>query len=162
MFEGTEGNVRARIDVYVHLADLPQIAYLVGLREGGSASAGFDPRSGQCSRGGCPERQDSLRQASRRPIATLLVTAVVVLGVGFVSYRAGSLESGENRAAVASRTVSARAPTENPPQPNISSQPKIPPALARDLGQAPRVIPPPGAPADAGAATGPAAFGLGN
>jgi hypothetical protein len=91
-----------------------------------------------------------------RPVVTGLFAAGAVFLVGTFGYRIG-MQGGD----IAAPSGAAVAVRSDPVAPvGAGSKPQLPAEIASTLREPPRVTPPPGAPAQPGAKTGPAAFGL--
>lgn len=88
------------------------------------------------------------------PVLKALAVVVLVALATEAGYHFGSksIEAG----VMPARAAVAMAPDA------IAAPPQMPPALARELAQPPRITPPPGSAGAAGPASGPSAFGLGN
>lgn len=93
---------------------------------------------------------------SAKPVLTAVLAAGAVFLVGTIGYRMGN-HGGES----AAREGVGVAVRSDPVAPvGTGSKPQLPAEIASTLREPPRVTPPPGAPAQPGAKTGPAAFGL--
>ena len=151
MSDGAAENRRMRLDVHLHLAGEDR-AYLAGLL------LGYESRRGNAAQIQASDRGVAT-PARGRGLSTFIKAFCVVALVAVVagaSYRAGG-------AASAARIIATEAGSAQtlPLGTEAQSGPgEIPPAFARDLRQPPEIIPPPGAPASADRASGPAAFGL--
>jgi hypothetical protein len=102
-----------------------------------------------------PEGETGQNRRSR-PVVTGLFAAGAVFLVGTIGYRIG-MQGGD----IAAPSGAAVAVRSDPVAPvGAGSKPQLPAEIASTLREPPRVTPPPGAPAQPGAKTGPAAFGL--